>query len=60
MVIKYKPQVFKIYKIKKPTINKEYEIQLEVPTVFTVSSTKEITPIKRGVEVINIYGDEKI
>ena len=62
MTSNYKPVVVTIYKKKEPVKRVENELVLEMPPEEfpIINSYPQNEEPKRGVQVVNLYGDEKI
>ena len=62
MASNYKPVVVTIYKKKEPVKQVENELVLEMPLeeLPIINSCPQTEEPKRGVQVVNLYGDEKI
>ena len=62
MASNYKPVVVTIYRKKEPVKQVENELVLEIPLeeLPIINSCPPNKEPKRGVQVVNLYGDEKI
>lgn len=62
MASNYKPLVVTIYKKKEPVKQVENELVLEMPPKEfpIINSCPQNEEPKRGIQVVNLYGDEKI
>ncbi len=62
MASNYKPVVVTIYRKKESAKQIENELVLEIPPKEfpIINSCPQIEESKRGVQVVNLYGDEKI
>ena len=62
MASNYKPVVVTIYKKKEPVKQVENELVLDMPPeeLPIINSCPPNEEPKRGVQVVNLYGDEKI
>ena len=62
MASNYKPVVVTIYRKKEPVKQVENELVLEIPLeeLPIINSCPPNEEAKRGVQVVNLYGDEKI
>jgi len=58
----YKPVVVTIYKKKEPVKQVENELVLDMPLeeLPIINSCPQIEEPKRGIQIVNLYGDEKI
>lgn len=62
MASNYRPVVVTIYRKKEPVKQVENELVLEIPLeeLPIINSCPPNEEPKRGVQVVNLYGDEKI